>query len=114
MQKTLFTAALASLSLSLAPSAALAGPPKWAPGHSNSAAHHAPGQVKKRHRHKHGHDHGRIHGDNWAYIDDYRRWGLTPPRDGHRYVRQGDKIFEVVKDTLAIIGAVAVVDALTK
>ena len=38
-------------SLTLAPVAAVAGPPKWAPGHKNSAAHYAPGQVKKRHAH---------------------------------------------------------------
>ncbi|NVK13918.1 MAG: hypothetical protein HWE35_07020 [Rhodobacteraceae bacterium] len=118
MQKFLTAAAAAAITLTLAPASTHAGPPKWAPGHSNSAAHYAPGQVKKRHhrKHSHGHDHdhydGRIRGDDWVYIDDYGRWGLNPPRDGHRYVRQGDKIFEVVKDTLAIIGAVAVVDAL--
>ncbi|KIC19317.1 MULTISPECIES: hypothetical protein [unclassified Leisingera] len=124
MQKFLTAAAAAAMTLSLVPAATHAGPPKWAPGHSKSAAHYAPGQVKKRHHRKHSHDHdhdhdhdrydGRIRGDDWVYIDDYGRWGLNPPREGHRYVRQGDKIFEVVKDTLAIIGAVAVVNALTQ
>ncbi|OBY27403.1 hypothetical protein [Leisingera sp. JC1] len=128
MQKFLTAAAAAAMTLSLAPAATHAGPPKWASGHSKSAAHYAPGQVKKRHhrKHRHSHDHdddhdhdrsrydGRIHGDDWVYVDDYSRWGLEPPRAGHRYVRQGDKIFEVVKDTLAIIGAVAVVNALTQ
>ncbi|WP_193748887.1 RcnB family protein [Leisingera sp. ANG-Vp] len=112
MQKSLMLAAAAAMTLTLAPAASHAGPPKWAPGHKNSAAHYAPGQVKKRHRSKHGHSHGHIQGSDWVYVDDYHRWGLQPPRHGHRYVRQGDKIFEVVKDTLAIIGAVAVVDAL--
>ncbi|WP_264213483.1 hypothetical protein [Leisingera thetidis] len=121
MQKILMAAAAAA-SLTLAPAASHAGPPKWAPGHKNSAAHYAPGQVKKRHgaKHSHSHDHdhdrydGRIRGDDWVYVDDYGRWGLNPPRDGHRYVRKDNQIFEVVKGTLAIIGAVAVVDALTK
>ncbi|MCB4454269.1 hypothetical protein [Leisingera sp. McT4-56] len=107
MQKILTAAAAAAMTLSFIPAASYAGPPKWAPGHKNSASYYAPGQVKKRHAR-----HGYIHGDNWVYVDDYRRWGLNPPRDGHRYVRQDDKIYEVVKDTLAIIGAVAVVDAL--
>ncbi|CUI00739.1 hypothetical protein [Leisingera aquaemixtae] len=125
MHKFLMTAAAAATSLALAPAAAHAGPPKWAPGHNNSAAHYAPGQVKKRHhskhshsKHSHDHNHdryeGRIRGDDWVYVDDYGRWGLEPPRDGHRYVRQDNKIFEVVKDTLAIVGAVAVVNALTQ
>lgn len=118
MHKFLMTAAAAATSLALAPAAAYAGPPKWAPGHDNSAAHYAPGQVKKRHHSKHSHDHDRygdrIRGDDWVYVDDYGRWGLEPPRDGHRYVRQDNKIFEVVKDTLAIVGAVAVVNALTQ
>lgn len=119
MKQILMAAAAAATSLTLAPAASYAGPPEWAPGHKNSASYYAPGQVKKRHRAKHGHDHdhdrydGRIRGDDWVYVDDYGRWGLNPPRDGHRYVRQGDKIFEVVKGTLAIIGAVAVVNALT-
>ncbi|WP_323775648.1 hypothetical protein [Leisingera sp.] len=124
MQKFLMAAAAAATSLAFAPAASHAGPPKWAPGHKNSAAHYAPGQVKKRHHAKHGHDHdddhdhdrygGRIRGDDWVYVDDYSRWGLEPPREGHRYVRKDNQIFEVVKDTLAIIGAVAVVDALLK
>ncbi|MBQ4823018.1 hypothetical protein J4729_00390 [Leisingera sp. HS039] len=112
MKKVMAAAAAAAMGLALAPEVSHAGPPKWAPGHKNSAAHYAPGQVKKRQRAKNGHDHGHIQGGDWIYVDDYHRWGLEPPRDGHRYVRQGDKIFEVVKDTLAIIGAVAVVDAL--
>lgn len=109
MHKSLMLAAAAAAGFALAPAASHAGPPKWAPGHNNSAAHHAPGQVKKRHSH-----HRYIRGDDWSYVKDYQRWGLEPPRDGHRYVRQDNQIFEVVKDTLAIIGAVAVVDALTK
>lgn len=111
MRKTVTAAAVAAIAFALAPAMTLAGPPKWAPGHKNSAAHYAPGQVKKRHgaKHKHGH----IHGDDWVRVDDYSRWGLQPPRPGHDYVRQDGKIYEVVKDTLAIIGAVAVVDALT-
>ncbi|MFY0310780.1 hypothetical protein ACFMBG_12885 [Leisingera sp. D0M16] len=126
MQKSLMLAAAAATSLALAPAAAPAGPPEWAHGHGKSAAHYAPGQVKKRHhrKHRHSHDHdddhdhsrhdGRIRGDDWVYVDDYGRWGLKPPRDGHQYVRKDNQIFEVVKGTLAIIGAVAVVDALTK
>lgn len=93
-------------SLTLAPVAAVAGPPKWAPGHKNSAAHYAPGQVKKRHAHD------RYLSGSWDYVDDYQRWGLNPPSAGHRYVRKDGKIFEVVRDTLAIVGAVAVIDAL--
>lgn len=107
MHKTLITAVAAALTFS--PVMSQAGPPKWAPGHKNSAAHYAPGQVKKRHRSKHGH----IHGDDWVRIEDYSRWGLLPPQAGHDYVRHNGKIYEVVKDTLAIIGAVAVVDAMT-
>ncbi|WP_291735694.1 hypothetical protein [Leisingera sp. F5] len=109
MQKTAIVAAIAAASLALAPAATLAGPKKQAPGHNNSAAHHAPGQVKKRQARQ-----GHIQGGDWIYVKDYDRWGLNPPRDGHRYVRQNGKIYEVVKDTLAIIGAVAVVDALLK
>ncbi|WP_424977426.1 RcnB family protein [Leisingera sp. S232] len=118
MQKILMAAAVVSLALT--PALSQAGPQKWAPGHKNSAAQHAPGQVKKRHRSKHRHsrDHSPsgeyIRGGDWTYVNDYQHWGLRPPRKGHRYVRQGDKIFEVVKDTLAIIGAVAVVNALTQ
>ncbi|WP_027258831.1 hypothetical protein [Leisingera aquimarina] len=109
MQKTAIVAAIAAASLALAPAATLAGPKKQAPGHNNSAAHHAPGQVKNRQARQ-----GHIQGGDWIYVKDYDRWGLNPPRDGHRYVRQNGKIYEVVKDTLAIIGAVAVVDALLK
>jgi|GEM_PF-1442922 Ni/Co efflux regulator RcnB len=101
--------ATVATSIALSAVAAHAGPPKWAPGHKNSAAHYAPGQVKKRHSAKHGH----IHGGDWVRVEDYDRWGLKPPRDGHDYIRKDGKIYEVVKDTLAIIGAVAVVDALT-
>ena len=102
------TAGLMAATLSLAPIAAFAGPPKWAPGHKNSASYYAPGQVKKRHAHDHD-DH--LRGD-YVYIDDYARWGLNPPPAGHTYVRKNGEILEVVKDTLAIVGAVAVVDAL--
>ena len=60
----------------------------------------------------HAHDHGdHLRGD-YVYIDDYARWGLNPPPSGHTYVRKNGEILEVVKDTLAIVGAVAVVDAL--
>ncbi|MFP3382880.1 RcnB family protein [Tritonibacter sp. SIMBA_163] len=100
------TAGLMAAAVALAPMFALAGPPKWAPGHKNSAAHFAPGQIKKRHAHDR-----HLSGD-WTYVDDYQRWGLEPPSAGHRYVRKNGEILEVVKDTLAIVGAVAVVDAL--
>ncbi|NIZ15480.1 RcnB family protein [Phaeobacter sp. HF9A] len=92
--------------ITLAPMAALSQPPKWAPGHKNSAAQFAPGQVKKRHAHD-----DYLKGD-WQDVTDYRQWGLTPPPAGHRYVRKDGQILEVVKNTLAIVGAVAVVDAL--
>lgn len=108
MQMTKFTTGLIAATLALAPVAAIADPPKWAPGHKNSASYYAPGQVKKRHGH-HKNKHLRGHYD---YIDDYARWGLAPPPPGHGYVRQNGEILEVVKGTLAIIGAVALVDAL--
>ncbi|MBY6042744.1 hypothetical protein [Phaeobacter italicus] len=105
------TAAALTLTPALAPTAANAAPPKWAPGHNNSAAQHAPGQIKKQYKKRHKGTE-RISGD-YVYIDDYARWGLAPPEPGHRYVRKDDRIYEVVRDTLAIVGAVALVDALT-
>lgn len=109
MLKTLMVIGVAITALGFSPAMTQAGPPKWAPGHKNSASQYAPGQVKKRHYAKPGH----IHGDDWVRVDNYIRWGLKPPRNGHDYIRQNGTIYEVVKDTLAIIGAVAVVDALT-
>jgi len=106
MSYSKFIPSLAIAGLTLAPLAALAGPPKWAPGHKNSAAHYAPGQVKKHHAHD------QYLSGAWDYVTDYQRWGLQPPAPGHHYVRKDGEILEVVKDTLAIVGAVAVVDAL--
>ncbi|UWR77790.1 hypothetical protein K4L04_07535 [Phaeobacter inhibens] len=107
---TAATAAVLSLTPALAPVTASAAPPKWAPGHKNSAAHYAPGQIKKQYKKRHK-TQERISGD-YIYIDDHARWGLAPPAPGHRYIRKDDRIYEVVRDTLAIVGAVALVDAL--
>ncbi|UWS05493.1 hypothetical protein K4K94_07135 [Phaeobacter inhibens] len=101
---------IAAASLALTPVAGIAAPPKWAPGHKNSAAQHAPGQIKKQHKPRHQ-GFQQLRGD-WDYIDDHARWGLKPPAPGHRYIRKDDRIYEVVRDTLAIVGAVALVDAL--
>lgn len=108
MKIATLTVGLMAATLSFAPVTVFAGPPKWAPGHKNSASYYAPGQVKKRHAHDHR-EH--LRGD-YVYVNDYARWGLNPPPAGHTYVRKNGEILEVVKDTLAIVGAVAVVDAL--
>lgn len=111
MFKAVMVVGVAIAALGVSPAMTQAGPPKWAPGHKNSASQYAPGQVKKRfHTTKRY-----IRGDDWVrvQVEDYIRWGLKPPRNGHDYIRQNGTIYEVVKDTLAIIGAVAVVDALT-
>lgn len=94
---------IAAASLALTPVAGIAAPP-------NSAAQHAPGQIKKQHKPRHQ-GFQQLRGD-WDYIDDHARWGLAPPAPGHRYIRKDDRIYEVVRDTLAIVGAVALVDAL--
>ncbi len=100
-------ARLVAVSLIALPVAALAGPPKSAPGHQSSAAHFAPGQIKKRHAHD-----SHLSG-TWRSVEDYQRWGLEPPAAGHSYVRRDGEILEVVTATLAIVGAVAVIDALS-